>query len=153
VAWTFFDDVLDALVGFLPAAHRSFSSKKTWLGLKVWFGPEPREHFEVQFLGRRGEKLEIGFHAEHREQSKNEEVLERLLAAEPKWRPALGDEAKAGKFLGRQSPWRRLSEVWEGDDLLGPETAIEAAERLADYVRVLVPLLSPPRAPRRAAPA
>src|SRR4051794_3463290 len=132
-AWTFFDDVLDALVGFLPPAQKSFSSKKTWLGLKVWYGPEPREHFEAQFLGRHGERLEIGFHVEHREESKNVEILDRLLAAETKWRPELGDDARAGKFLGRQSPWRRVSEVGEGADLLEPETAIEAAGRLGGH--------------------
>ena len=153
-AWTYFDDVLDAFVGFLPANRREFSSKAGWTGLKVWYGDEPREHFEAQFLGRNGARLEIGFHAEHREASRNEEVLAQLLAAEKRWRRALGSEAQAGAFLGRQTNWRRVSEVWEGSDLLDPATAIEAAERLATYVKALTPVL-PARSPRprRAMPA
>jgi hypothetical protein len=146
MAWTYFDDVLDAFVGFLPAGRRSFSSKVMWTGLKVWLGDEPKEHFEAQFHGRNGDRLEIGFHAEHREAARNEEVLAALLVAERRWRKVLGDDPVAGPFLGRQGNWRRVSEVWEGAGLLEPETAVEAAERLAQYVQALGPLL--PRAPR-----
>jgi hypothetical protein len=141
MAWTYFDDVLDALVGFLPPNRRTFESRKQWTGLKVWVGDEPKEHFEAQFLGRNGARLEIGFHAEHRDAARNEEVLGRLLAGEAKWRRMLGREPEAGPFLGNQQNWRRVSEVWDGPDLLEPETAIEAAERLAAYVTALAPLL------------
>ena len=156
MAWTYFDDVLDALVGFLPPGRRTFSSKAQWTGLKIWLGDEPREHFEAQFLGRNGSRLEIGFHAEHRDAARNEELIGRLVENEARWRKTLGKEPQAGAFLGRQGNWRRVSEVWEGDDLLDPATSIEAAERLAAYITALAPLLPSrpaPRAPRRAAPA
>jgi hypothetical protein len=141
MAWTYFDDVLDAFVGFLPANRRTFSSKVMWTGLKVWLGDEPREHFEAQFHGNKGDRLEIGFHAEHRDAARNEEVLASLLAGEKRWRKVLGEAPSAGPFLGRQGNWRRVSEVWDGPGLLEPETAVEAAERLAAYVTAIGPLL------------
>ena len=153
----FFDQVAEALVGFLPPEHSGFSSRASSRNLKVWFGAEAREHYEVQLVsagvagrpaGRGGEAqgrgpvLEVGFHAEHPDAGRNQEVLGRLLAGEAGWRDELGDEVEAGAFLGRTG-WRRVSEVWEGPDLGGPETAVEAADRLALYIRALEPLRSP----------
>ena len=126
-----------ALRGFLPPAMRDFSARRSSGNLKVWFGDEEREHYEVQLL--RGPALEVGFHAEHKDEARNEATLERLLEQEKTWRKALGPEPDAGKFLGRQSSWRRVSEVW---DLPGveDEASIEAAERLADYIRAIEPV-------------
>ena len=65
--------------------------------------------------------------------------LARLVDKEQAWRKTLGRDAQAGAFLGRQSKWRRISEVWEGEGLTD-DAAIEAAERLATYITVLEPL-------------
>jgi hypothetical protein len=154
----FFDQVAEALVGFLPPERTEFSCRASSRNLKVWFGPEAREHYEVQLVpagmagrpaGRggktqqgRGPVLEVGFHAEHPDAGRNQEVIGRLLAGEPGWRDDLGAEVEAGAFLGR-SGWRRVSEVWEGADLEGPEAAVEAADRLALYICALEPLRSP----------
>jgi hypothetical protein len=148
VSRAFFDHVAEALVGFLPPGLAEFSSRATGRNLKVWFGSETREHYEVQLVsahvaGRQGRAvLEVGFHAEHPDAGRNQTVLGRLVAGEPAWRKELGDEAEPGAFLGR-SGWQRLSEVWDGPDLDGPEAAVEAADRLAAYISALEPLRSP----------
>jgi hypothetical protein len=136
----FFETADDALRGFLPPKLRDFQSHRTGGNLKVWFDGDGREHYEVQFVGRAGDlHLEVGFHAEHRDAGRNEEVVARLVDNEKAWRKALGREAKAGPFLGRQSKWRRISEIWEGDGLTD-DAAVEAAERLATYITALEPV-------------
>jgi hypothetical protein len=140
----FFEHIVDALMGFLPPDRTTFSWRSGSRNLKVWYGTEPREHYEVQLVGG---ALEIGFHAEHPDAHRNEAVLEQLLESEKTWRRRLRGEVEAGKYLGRRtSPWRRVSECWEGDGLLEPETAVEAAERLAAYIDAFEPI-------RAAAPA
>ena len=135
MARAFFDQVSDALVGFLPPDLRRFGSVVGSRNVKVWYGKDPHEHYEVQSLSAR--RLEIGFHAEHPVAGRNDEVLAALTKRERTWRRALGTAAEAGPFLGRQRPWRRLSEVWDGPGLDTDEAAVEAAERLARYVRAL----------------
>jgi hypothetical protein len=139
VSRVFFDQAADALVGFLPPKWRTFSSRVSSRNLKVWYTGDGREHYEVQLLSSK--RLEIGFHAEHRDGERNEEVLARLLEQESQWRSALGDDVVAGEFVGAapRVPWRRVSEVWDGVDVDGSETAIEAAERLSDYISALEP--------------
>lgn len=149
----FFQDAEDALVGFLPPELRHFGSYHTSSTLKVWYGDGEarREHFEVQSVSASGLRaaerpedppvLEIGFHAEHRDAARNDAVLEFLVSRSDDWRPVLGDEPEVGTFIGRQSSWRRVSELWTETAVLQPEAAIEAAERLADYIRALVPVL------------
>jgi hypothetical protein len=67
--------------------------------------------------------------------------MAKLTAVEKKWRRELGNDAEVGAFIGYQSgSWRRLSEVWDVTD--DPEIAIDAAERLATYIRTLEPLRS-----------
>ena len=135
----FFDDATDALVGFLPPRWRRFTSRVSSRNLKVWYSADGREHYEVQLLSSK--RLEIGFHTEHRDPKRNDEVVSRLLAQEGEWRPELGADVVVGKFLGAgpRVPWRRASEVWEGVDVDGPETAIEAAERLSGYISAFEP--------------
>ena len=132
----FFETVDDALHGFLGPSLRSFESHRTGMNLKVWY-EEGREHYEVQLVS--GPALEVGFHAEHKDAGRNEAVLARLLDGEKRWRKALGRTPQAGAFLGRQSSWRRISEVWDGDGLT-EDAAVEAAERLADYIAALEPV-------------
>ena len=98
----FFETVDDALHGFVPPALRDFDSHRTSMNLKVWYD-EGREHYEVQLVS--GPALEVGFHAEHKDQARNEEVLARLLDSEKSWRKVLGREPAAGPF-GRKCPGR-----------------------------------------------
>jgi hypothetical protein len=137
-----FELIGDAVANFLPASLRSFSSRAGGRNVKVWYGDDSHEHYEVQVIGPTGRPraLEIGFHAEHPDSAKNEEVLARLTRREKTWRRTLGRGATAGRFLGTQAPWRRLSEVWDGAGLLSEEAGIEAAERLARYIRALEPV-------------
>jgi hypothetical protein len=134
----FFDQVSDQLRGFLPPSMRGYTAHRSTRNLKICYPPEPREHYEVQFVG---EVLEIGWHAEHGDAARNDDALAKLVAKQKAWRKALGKRAEAGPFLGRQAKvWRRLSEVWDGDRLDTPETALEAAERLAAYIMTIEPL-------------
>lgn len=138
---TFYECVGDALLGFLPPSLRDFQWYRTAHNLKLWYG-DGHEHYEVQII-KRGKVLglEIGFHAEHKNKELNEEALSKLLACEKKWRTKLGKEPEVGQFIGtRFAAWRRVSEVWEDSLSDGPETAVDAAERLATYIQTLEPL-------------
>lgn len=132
----FFETVDDALHGFLPPALRDFDSHRTGMNLKVWY-EEGREHYEVQLVS--GPALEVGFHAEHKDASRNDDVLTRLVDGEKRWRKALGRAPETGPFLGRQKSWRRVSEVWDGEGLTD-DAAVEAAERLSAYIEAFEPL-------------
>lgn len=136
MARAFFEQLSDALASFLPPDLRDFGTQIGGRNIKVWYGSDRHEHYEVQLLARRAGKgrLEIGFHAEHPVASRNDATLERLRARERSWRRALGKSPEAGRFLGRQTEWRRVSEVWEGPGLESDEAAVEAAERLARYI-------------------
>jgi hypothetical protein len=136
----FFEIVRDAFEGFVAGVGGRRSIYVHSRGLKVWFDDDTREHYESQLIRVDGEvQLEIGFHAEHPKAPQNDEVPLRLLAAEPVWRPQLGDDAVAGDFIGRAG-WRRISEVWLAPDSAVVDEAIEAAARLADYVIALEPV-------------
>lgn len=140
----FFGHVLDAFEGFvddeLGPVHSSWHRR----GLKVWFGdPDARasrEHYEAQLIRVAGEAaLEIGFHAEHRKETDNDAVLQRLAPHREQWKKALGADAEEGDFLGMEG-WRRISEVWPPPDPDDPDSPIEIAARLADYVDTIEPL-------------
>lgn len=141
----YFEDVRDALARFLPRELRSVSSRVSSRNLKIWYGDLDREHYEVQAIGRARPRLEVGWHAEHRSSEKNDLALAKLVAAEKTWRRALGREVKCGTFVGEPGgSWRRVSEVWDGPNLWGPEAAIEAAARLAEYMHALEPIRRTP---------
>src|SRR5439155_11303392 len=100
---------------FLPPSLRRFGSYRTAHNIKLWYGDERREHYEVQHIRRgKGHVLEIGFHAEHASADDNDQVLDRLAKREKAWRKTLGDEVEVGPFIGEQSSWRRVSETWDG---------------------------------------
>jgi hypothetical protein len=137
----FYDTVADALTGFLPPSLRDFEWYRSSHNLKLWYGDEGREHYEVQII-KRGKilGLEIGFHAEHKDATRNENAIAKLLKVEKRWRAKLGKDPEAGAFIGtRFGNWRRISEVWDSvnDD---PGVAVDAAERLASYIQTLEPL-------------
>ena len=82
----FFEQVIEALVGFLPPDRRGFSSRVTGRNAKVWFGAEAREHYEVQVLRRDGARaLEIGFHAEHPDSARSEELRDSRSKSRERW--------------------------------------------------------------------
>jgi hypothetical protein len=142
VTRAFYEQVADALASFLPPGLRGYGSTIGSSNFKAWYGEERHEHYEVQTLsGGRGRgpgpKLEIGFHAEHPVGSRNDDLLSHFRTRERSWRRALGTTPEIGPFLGHQREWRRLSEVWDGPGLDTEEAAIEAAERLARYIRTL----------------
>lgn len=135
----FFTLVSDALPGFLPESLRDYAHRITARNLKVWFEPERREHYEAQLLGAAPLRaagldvdppaLEIGFHAEHKEAARNDAAV-----SITGWKRTLGPDATAGTFIGRPSPWRRISDVWPAVETDDDGTAIEAAERLGAYI-------------------
>ena len=142
-----FDEVADLVRGMVPPNLGEFRERHHRYGIKVWFGPvtPPREHYEAQVIGAKyvaGAKvlaIEVGFHAEHRDEDKNEAAVAGLAAAEKKWRKTLGKEPEAGVFLGADV-WRRVSETWPDPDLSDADMAFELAARLTDYVTALEPL-------------
>jgi hypothetical protein len=135
-----FEWVLDAFEGFAHEIDGELNSSSHRRGLKVWYGDAKKEHYEAQLIRTDdGVGLEIGFHAEYPKVEENDEVLAKLIARERSWRKILGGEAEAGEFIGADR-WRRISEVWEAPDPDDPETSIEIAARLADYVIALEPI-------------
>ena len=137
----FFEWVFDAFEGFASSVDGELRSSSHGRGLKVWYDDAKKEHYEAQLIrlstGEVG--LEIGFHTEHPKDEDNQAVLDRLVAQEATWREQLGAEAEAGTFLGADR-WRRISEVWDAPDPDDPESTIEIAARLADYVIAVEPL-------------
>jgi hypothetical protein len=142
-----FDVVADALGGLVPRELGQLRYRARRYGIKVWFDDEtpPREHYEAQVIGPNlvedatGTALEVGFHAEYPVAGDNDAVIARLLEAELRWRPQLGEDAVAGPFLGREG-WRRISETWPDPDLAAGDLAFEVAARLTEYVTALEPL-------------
>jgi len=142
-----FEEVADLVQTMVPAELGELRTRSHRRGIKVWFDSEKpgREHYEAQLLARRhvdgsdGMAVEIGFHSEHRDEARNDEVAAALAKAESRWRRELGAEAQLAPFLGAAN-WRRLSECWIEPDLDEPELAFELAARIVDYVSVLEPL-------------
>ena len=141
-----FEQVADGLHSLVPPELGPWRQRNHRYGIKVWPGESasaPREHYEAQVVGPKQVPeakvvaLEVGFHAEYPRSEDNQAVLQRLLAAETRWRKALGAEATAGPFLGTDRPWIRLSETWLDPDLGDPELPFEVAARLTDYLVVL----------------
>lgn len=143
-----FDQVDDLLHAFTPDELGTLHSRAHRRGVKVWFDviKAPREHYEAQLLARRhvdgtdGMALEIGFHAEHPDQERNQAAIDKLLGREKAWRRVLGAEADVGPFFGAAN-WRRVSEAWLEPDLDDPELAFEVASRLVDYLTAIEPVL------------
>jgi hypothetical protein len=143
-----FEQVADAVRGLEPGPLGAVRCRAQRYGIKVWFGADtpPREHYEAQVIGADHSEvakalvIEVGFHSEHPSVVDNDAVLATLLAAENRWRPALGGEPVAGPFLGRANDWRRISETWDDPDLSDGELVFELAARLADYLTALKPV-------------
>lgn len=142
-----FDVVDEAVRSLAPDDLGPIRTKVRAYGIKVWFG-EPvinGEHYEAQVVGpnlvddAEVLALEIGFHSEHPGEQNNDIVVDRIAAAEKRWRKKLGPEAEIDAFLGRATHWRRISETWADPDLSDPTIGIEIASRLVDYATALEP--------------
>ncbi len=132
--------MLDAFEGFAAGVDGAMHSVAHSRGLKVWYDDANREHYEAQLIRiDKQSRLEIGFHVEYPKAKQNDELLQRLLAAETEWRAELGEEPVAGPFLGHDT-WRRVSELWDPPDPDDIDAAIEVAATLADYVRTIEPI-------------
>ena len=141
-----FDQVGDLVRAMTPEDLGALKLRSHRRGLKVWFDTDkpPREHYEAQVLARRhvdgrdGLALEVGFHAENRDEVENQQAIDTLMASEKKWRKELGAEAEVAPFYGADQ-WRRISEAWIEPDLEDPELAFELASRMVDYLTALEP--------------
>jgi hypothetical protein len=139
----FFDQVRDAMFGIVEQHYTPFESYAHGYGLKLWFPGAEREHYEAQLV--RGSRagvaaLEIGFHAEHKDNARNDALLAALLQRERSWRKLLGKEPVAGPFLGSQRPgWRRVSELWDEPELDDPGNVFDVAGRLGCYIAAIEP--------------
>ncbi|GAA2592810.1 hypothetical protein SMC26_43870 [Actinomadura fulvescens] len=146
-----FEQVGEIVRGSAPPALGELRLMVRRTGVKAWFGdPAPhREHYEAQAIGAdlvtgaRELAIEIGFHAEHPKAADNDAALERLTGHQDRWRPALGDDAVAGPFIGPAN-WRRVSELWLDPDLTDGDIAFEIGVRLVDYMTALEPLRRTP---------
>ena len=149
-----FEQVDQVVRAMVPDGFGVYRSRTYRSGIKLWFGPikPPRQHYEAQFISYRHldtdtrqpdgrVAMEIGFHAEHPEENRNQAALDSIVAARQQWSKLLGPEPEADVFLGRDS-WRRLSEVWFDVDPADDELAFELASRLIDYVEAIEPLVS-----------
>lgn len=144
----FFEQVEDAVHSLMDGAFPDARTRSHRSGVKLWLGEEKpgRLHYEAQLLkrefvdGATGVALEVGFHAEQRDEAQNQAVVERLILSEAQWRPVLGAEATCGVFYGAQA-WRRLSDVWLDADFDDEDAVFEVASRLFDYVSSLEPIL------------
>lgn len=145
-----FEQTAELVRALLPSQLGDVRVRSHRRGVKVWFGPDKptKLHYEAQVIpdhlgpagSTDGVALEVGFHAEHRDEQINVAVIEKLSAAEKKWRPRLGTGAEAGPFLGNEQ-WGRLSETWREPSLEDPDIAFELASRLVDYIETVQPLL------------
>lgn len=143
-----FAEVAQLVRSMVPEGVGDVHTRSHRRGVKVWFGSSKptREHYEAQILpgrliNRDGAVLEVGFHAEHPEESANQSVADLLDARAKRWRRELGEPAELDTFFGRES-WRRLSEIWPDVDGLDddPDAAFEIACRLVDYISVVEPI-------------
>ncbi len=141
----FFEQVRDALRSAIAPEYVEFGGYAHGAGLKVTIGTGERtkEHYEAQII--HGEwsgsiELEIGFHSEHAKAERNDAVLARLTDVESRWRKDLGRDPVAGAFIGNDR-WRRVSETWEKFDFRDPSLPFEVADRLAQYVEAIEPIL------------
>ena len=142
-----FDEVGELVHTMAPNDLGTIHMRSHRRGIKVWFGPKNpiKEHYEAQFIPRRnvdgadGLALEIGFHAEHKDEATNAAILDVFDAAKTSWRRELGEETESGTFLGNDT-WRRVSDVWLEPEVDDPELGFEIASRLVDYLMVLEPI-------------
>jgi hypothetical protein len=126
----FYADVAEQLPALLPKDLRDFQTARMGGVFKVFYD-DRFQHFELWF---RTGGLEVAFHLEGG--AADEEMAGLLAKRLTGIRRRLGGEIQLEPF---GKGWMHLFEVWKGATR-GPDLAAEAAERLAEYVRVIEPL-------------
>jgi hypothetical protein len=126
----FYADVAERLPALLPRDLRAFETARLGSVFKVFYG-DRRQHFELWFHAG---ALEVAFHLEGG--AGDEEVLRLLERKLRSIRTQLGGDVRLEPF---GKGWTHLFEVWRGASR-GPDLAGEAAERLAEYIRVVEPI-------------
>jgi hypothetical protein len=127
----FYAEVADQLPALLPTDLRDYETARMGGVFKIFYD-DRRQHFELWF---RDKGLEVALHLEGSEED-DEPVLRMLEAKLPAIRKRLGGEVKLEPF---GKGWTHLYELWPGASR-EPELAREAAERLAEFVRLLEPM-------------
>jgi hypothetical protein len=127
----FYAGVAEELPALLPSDLRGFEVARMGRVFKVWY-EERRHHFELWF---RDGGLEVAFHLEGRPED-DETVLAMLHAKLPSIRRSLGGDIRLESFGPH---WTHLYEHWSGASR-APGLASEAAERLAEFIRLLEPM-------------
>ena len=126
----FYAEVAEQLPAMLPRDLRDFQTQRMGGVFKVFYD-DRRQHFELWF---RTGGLEVAFHLEGGTDDDDvAAVLEKKLT---QIRKHLGGDVQLEPF---GKGWTHLFEVWRGASR-EPGLAAEAAERLAEYVRVVEPL-------------
>lgn len=130
----------DALPPLLPEALREHQWRVRWSLLQVYFDT-PAVHYEI-WVQRKTARIEIGLHFE----GEAEENYRWAQALAPR---ALEIQARLGPAVELEEwtrSWTRLHETQSIDGELTPELAQRIAERLAQFIEALEPLLAEERA-------
>src|SRR5437588_6117674 len=127
----FYAEVAEELPALLPPDLRGFAIARMGRVFKLWY-EDRRQHFELWF---RDGGLEVAFHLEGRPED-DEPVLRAMRSRLPSIRKRLGGDIRLEPF-GRD--WFHLYEHWRGASRQAGLDA-EAAERLAEFIRLLEPL-------------
>ncbi|MDQ4148419.1 MAG: hypothetical protein M3164_00240 [Actinomycetota bacterium] len=139
----FFEQIEDEVRGLLGPSLRGYRAQKSGRLIKLWYR-DPSVHFEVQRLSPRwspgrGVWIEVGLHLESASADRNRELLRELEDRRHLWDESLRNAACGNSYGPRGGSWCRISELVEVEELDDPESASEAAEKLALYVRALKP--------------
>lgn len=136
----FLDHVYDALPPRLPALLREHQWRIRWSLLQVYFD-KPAIHYEV-WVRRKARQIELGLHFEgEREESYRwaQALAERALEIQAQ----LGPNVELDEWT---QSWTRLHESRSLTGDLTKELAGEVADRLAQFINVLEPILAEERA-------
>ena len=134
----------------LPAELRDFkTSVRAWLA-QLYYGAEPRIHYEAWLLAPRYHQspnnrlVEVGLHFESRVSGENERLLELCYRHLFEIKAELGHQVEAEPW---SRGWTKIYEV-----LPHPEASFSVefldlvAGRMARYIQVLQPIIHPPSA-------
>ena len=127
----FYAEVAEALPVLLPKDLRDYQTSRMGRVFKVFYDA-PKQHFELWF---RDGGLEVALHLEGRG-DQDEPVLRTLESKLPTIRKRLGGDVRLDPF---GKGWMHLYELWPGASR-EPDLAQDAADRLAEYVRLLEPI-------------
>ena len=131
----------EAIRSRLPTELQGFQwQARPWL-VQLYY-QEPRLHYEVWWLaGRYGKRLEIGLHLESRDPAENERLLAYFLSHLVELKATLGDGVEA-------EPWDRgWTKIYETVPLesFTPEYLARVVDRLAEFMRVMEPMIAKAR--------